>query len=386
MKKKSQLRYDVGEIRSSIMSEEGFLIADSVVTRTGVFVYRNADGTLRRELRHPDDILKQSSLRTLSMLPITLLHPEEKLVTSENASRLSKGTTGDKATIDGKWIKAKLKITDQSAINSVMAGLQELSLGYTTDLKEEAGEYNGERYDFRQTEVEYNHLAIVPNARAGSEARIVLDSDDAEQINETETRTDQKTKKETKMIKINLDGIQYETAPEVANALTKEKDRADKAEKNLETATSEKSGLQANFDAQKKELDDLKSKDIKKDIADAVKSRLDLITGAIPHLDKSEHDKLIGMDELEIKKAVIIANIDGIELDGKDESYINTRYEILIEDLSRKTDSDDSSIKKQGDKIAKLDKSDADKKAINQDSSRAEMVKRIESAWKPETK
>ena len=46
--------------------------------------------------------------------------------------------------------------------------------------------YNGEPFDFRQTNIRYNHLAIVDEARAGPEARIVLDGEDAVLINQEE--------------------------------------------------------------------------------------------------------------------------------------------------------------------------------------------------------
>lgn len=55
-------------------------------------------------------------------------------------------------------------------------------LGYTVDLIPEEGSYNGQPYNFRQSNIKYNHLSIVDNARAGSEARIALDSFDAEEI------------------------------------------------------------------------------------------------------------------------------------------------------------------------------------------------------------
>jgi hypothetical protein len=50
-----------------------------------------------------------------------------------------------------------------------------VSFGYTTVLIKEDGVYNGERYGYRQTNIEYNHLAGVDLGRAGRSARFRMD-------------------------------------------------------------------------------------------------------------------------------------------------------------------------------------------------------------------
>ena len=52
---------------------EGFLIARAPLTSVGVFTYRNADGTPRRELRLPEEVFSEESLATLKLKPLTLL-------------------------------------------------------------------------------------------------------------------------------------------------------------------------------------------------------------------------------------------------------------------------------------------------------------------------
>lgn len=88
-------RYDKGVVQGeTTVTEEGFIKARAIVTRTGVFLYKNADGTIRKELRHPDDVWQLDSLESMKMIPIVNGHPTERLVTSENAKRLSIGFTG----------------------------------------------------------------------------------------------------------------------------------------------------------------------------------------------------------------------------------------------------------------------------------------------------
>lgn len=407
-----EFRYDKGEIKSSYFDQDGFLVVDAIVTRTGVFNYRNNDGSLRRELRHPDDILKRDSLRTLSMLPITLLHPPEKKVDPMNSARLSKGFTGEDVQVDGKYVRTKLKICDQSAIDAVIGGMREISLGYTVALVEEDGEYMGENYDFRQTEVTYNHLAIVPSARAGAEARIVLDRTDAVQclmptggtcpgncstcsyainfigqikLDATDptnltNQNNQPTNKENRqMKKINIDGIEYEAAPEVINRLTKETTRADEAEKALKSANDATTVVQAKLDEADAKIKTLESRDDAAEIQKAVDTRLNLIAIATPHLDEETVKKVTTMTEKDIKIAVIKKHYPEANLDGKDDVYINARFDGAIE-LKPKTT--DENISSQRQNLNGNPANRNDKNEIDQDKSRENMVNDMTDAWK----
>ena len=59
---KKTIRFDAGNIIKITETKEGFLKGDAILTRTGVFTYVNADGSLRKELRHPDDVFVLDSL------------------------------------------------------------------------------------------------------------------------------------------------------------------------------------------------------------------------------------------------------------------------------------------------------------------------------------
>ncbi len=184
MKLNDVARFDRGQVKGdAFITDEGYIKANAIVTRTGVFFYKNPDGTIRNELRHPDEVFKVDSLESMKMIPVTNRHPQERLVSAENAKRLAIGYTGETVTQDGEFVLSNLLITDLASVKDVTErNRKELSLGYTVDLIPEEGSYNGHPYNFRQTNIKYNHLSIVDNARAGSEARIALDSADAEEI------------------------------------------------------------------------------------------------------------------------------------------------------------------------------------------------------------
>lgn len=328
-------RFDRGSLSGkATKTEEGYIKGNAVLTRTGVFLYRNSDGSIRRELRHPDDVFAADSLETLKMLPITNGHPEEKLVNSENADRLSIGSTGESVQIDGAHLLNSLVITHKDGIEATELGRKELSLGYNLDLEQVEGEYNGERYDHRQRNIRYNHLAIVDRARAGSAAALHLDAGDALQIDAGEQPPE--TKKEYRKMKtVTLDGIDYEAAPEVANALDKANSRADAAEaklaeteKALETANADKSTLEAERDTFKEKAE---AKNDAEEIQAAVKSRIALERVATKALDQEEAKDIANLDDGEIKLKVIAAKFPEANLDGKDEAYIQARFDIACE-------------------------------------------------------
>lgn len=329
-------RYDRSNIKGdAVITDEGYIRANAIVTRTGVFNYRNADGSLRRELRHPDDVLHEDSISTMSMIPMTNGHPHQKLVTAENFKTLSIGFTGETIKKDGNFILANFLITDRDGVEAVTKfGRKELSLGYTVDLVDEKGIYEGEEYDARQTNIRYNHLAIVDSARAGKEARIALDSNDAEQIINNE---DQMAKRRVKI-------DQEEVYVEPATA-----DYIERLEEDLKNLKDERDRVQAEIDmirdklekAEARDVVDIDEKDMAKeekveakmdsaDFKKAVASRVKLLKNASQVLPYDDV-KLDDMSDLDIKKEIVLKINSNIKLDGKSEIYIDAAYETAMQ-------------------------------------------------------
>ncbi|MBC3540650.1 DUF2213 domain-containing protein [Rufibacter sediminis] len=319
-------RYDKGEIKGeATRTDEGYVRADSIVTRTGVFLYQNADGSIRRELRHPDDVFEAVSLDTLKMIPITNGHPEQKLVNSANAKELQIGTTGENIKVDGRFIRAPLVLTHADGVEALDAGRKELSLGYTVDLEKVDGEYNGERYDHRQRNIRYNHLAIVDRGRAGPSARIHLDSGDAKQTEGVGMTDNLKT--------VTLDGLDYKASPEVAKAYEKAVKRDDDLQTKLDAAEQAAADAKAETEKVKAALDAAKeqaeTKNDAQEIQKAVKARLDLERTATKVLKADA--QISEMSDADIKKAVILAKHPSANLDGQTDIYIQARFDAVAE-------------------------------------------------------
>lgn len=153
-------------------------------TRCGVFPYMDGNGKIRRELRHPDDVLDPESLKTLKFAPVTIEHPPV-MITPKNVDQYGVGHTTDRVEVNRDLVDTDLIVESQEGIDAIEKnGMRELSSGYDCEIVEEDGVYNGSPYDYRQKNIRYNHVAIVKLGRAGPEVRLRLDSADAVQQNE----------------------------------------------------------------------------------------------------------------------------------------------------------------------------------------------------------
>jgi len=331
------LRYDRGDLKgSSTRTDEGYIRADAVVTRTGVFTYRNADGSIRRELRHPDEVFKQDSLSTLSMIPITDGHPAERLVNADNARELTVGHVGENIKVDAPHIMASLAVIHADGVESVDLGKRSLSLGYKVDLVKEDGIYNGERYDYRQTNIRYNHLALVPRGRAGPEAQLNLDEADGVQVDhdDTERNDDMTTKTTDNLRTVNVDGLEYPAAPEVIKHLERETARADQAADQLEQAKADAQKEKARADSLEEKLEQATNDEA---IQAKVQNRVALERKVLDAMgEKVNADELSTKTDRELQEMVVKHFSPKANLDNAEDTYVAARFDHIMEDLPEK--------------------------------------------------
>lgn len=192
-------RFDAGELSKPVKLDNGWLRLDGTLTRVGVFDYRQHDGSVRRELRLPDEVFHEDALTSFELVPVTIDHPPE-ILDSKNTSRFQKGTVS-KIRRDGANLVGTILLTDQSAVDQALkGGRKQLSCGYHCDLDETPGVTSGipgvadgTRYDAIQRNVRGNHLALVHRARAGEVAQLKLDAADAQMVHsDAEQERDEK--------------------------------------------------------------------------------------------------------------------------------------------------------------------------------------------------
>lgn len=349
------IRYDMIEIKADV-SPEGWIRDKPVITRSGVFVYRQPNGNIVREFRPEDEVFHEDSLNSLSGIPITIKH--KGLINKNNVSGIV-GTVIAPGERQDSNVVANVVIHDVNKLGKA----RDLSLGYEC-VTETAPP--GAGYDVIQRKIRYNHLAVVEKGRAGN-ARLRLDADDAASF-ELENDT-----MDPKLVTIRLDEIDYQASPEVAKALSKSDQAIADLKKRFDALEAERDSLKSKIDEHANEI-------VK--VRDTVKSEM----GARSRLEAVASQMELKFDEsdsnVEVMKKVINKIRPSIRLDGKSDDYIQTAFDIAVEmdgDKNKK-------LFKQIDKTQKrADKSDDTDNVASADNARVKMIEKMRSQHLPKS-
>jgi hypothetical protein len=169
------IRLDSLPLNQTYFTPEGYLMDRPILTSTGIFEYTNPDGSVRRELRLPEEVFAAESLASYQGKPIIITH-DAGLVDKDNVQKHQIGTILTEGYRSGDDVRAEIVIHNTDEMR--YCGLKELSLGYNLTLDETPGEWNGQHYDAIQRDIRINHLALVREARAGEQARLNIDGRD----------------------------------------------------------------------------------------------------------------------------------------------------------------------------------------------------------------
>ncbi len=155
--------------------ENGYLvIKDNKIAKAGVFEYLGREISDRLpeteiyKVYRPWEELEKSA-KDFEGMPVKFGHewvqPEKR--------DIKIGAVSGEVKLEEPYLIADIKIYDKGAIEEItQKGVVDLSPGYRAHYKKETGEYNGEKYEFKQEDIKYNHLAVVENGRSGKEVRI----------------------------------------------------------------------------------------------------------------------------------------------------------------------------------------------------------------------
>ncbi len=343
------------------LTSEGYLICKARPTRTGIFDYYE-NGKLVREYRPPEEVFAQSSLDSLKLQPVTHYHPGE-MVTAGNIKAHQVGVTGQDVTREDDFVACTIKVTDKATIQTIMDwrkdGRQvELSCGYDADVSSISGDHPREgHYDARQSNIRYNHVSIVDQARAGHGARLILDSKD-----KGGTKVKFK-KKEIKTDSFQMDEVNVEVPDESLPVIERFSNKLDQAVEIIHESDGKIRDAQKKLDEAKAETqakaDELKTVQKK---ADEAQAKLDQATEELGRV-KADAAELANMDSprvqgmlqakttleatadklkvdrkdkapQDIKVAIIKAVSPEFKEDGKSADYISARYDSVVEMLA----------------------------------------------------
>jgi hypothetical protein len=357
-----------GEFGKAERTPQGGLRIPAFLTRTGIFEYRRADGSVIRELRPEEEVFRSDSLATLVAAPVTKRHPSE-LITPKNFSSYSRGNVGDEIVRDGARVAAHLYVQDGDLLSAVeRRDMQEISCGYRCDIDETPGTFEGKPYDRVQRNIRYNHVAILEKGRAGSDISLRLDSNGDEVI-PLETG-----ESKVKIMKFErIDGVEYEIGtPAHAKALENQA--------KIKALETEKAKAEARADVAETGEKDAKAKLAEaqdpKRLDAAVAERVKLIEAARTVLGVEE--KFDGKSVDEIRRAVVAKAYPDKRLDGKHEAYVEGLFDSAI---AKAVEGDLGDLRSDAIDAPRLDGDDED-----DEKSRLEMIKRNRTAWKPSEK
>lgn len=383
-------RFDSIPLSDTYFTPEGYLIDNPILTRVGIFEYHNPDGTIRRELRLPEEVFAAESLASYKGKPVILTH-EAGLVDVDNVQQEHIGTILSEGMQDGDNVRAQIVIHDAESLSY---GLRELSLGYTQTPDETPGVWNGQPYDAIQRNIQINHLALVEKARAGEQARLNIDGEEQGGNQMSKARKDGLTPEEIARLVEEYKQRQAQrmqnsnpTADEGTNPeeqttdegevdpVQEVKDRRDRRDASGDCETmDEASGviaqqdediqklldfiaqLQAKIDFDEASAEEEAKTDSEGETAEAnadeeehqenplnmdsidayVNQKIELIRLG----DKLNLDAIETMKPMDAKKAIIKKVHPNIRLDGKDTAYINAMFDIAKESVGKRKDVD----------------------------------------------
>jgi len=268
-------RYDYGQVTKSEKTDEGYLKVWCKAARVGTQLYTRGDGSQVREYRPEDEVSDPDSLASFGMKAVTLNHPKV-LLDSKTTKLHQVGHAGSHVRFSDGFVEVALVITDQDAIESIERGdTQEVSAGYRVDYDPTPGVTpTGESYDGIQRNIKVNHIALCSRARAGRNARLLLDSCDRnDAVAEIEPPSNSA---DLSMARITLDGLEVEIPADSATAVksfVKDTERGmaeiqqklDAQVQEFQTATNEKTELQERVDNATGRIEELE-----KQLAEAV--------------------------------------------------------------------------------------------------------------------
>lgn len=384
---KKDYRIDKGGRITSKIDDNGYLRIDGVVAHVGILEYMDDDGTVIREFVPEETLFEPASLESLAGAPVTLQHPPE-MVTPTNYSQYSQGSVNGMPKRDGDNLVASMLVIGNEALHAVeYDGVSELSPGYSVDLDETPGEWQGQKYDRVQRNRRYNHQAIVDAARGGSVCSLrfdganvpnnedksmtqiklpgggtveVADAATAATINAALAKqgkrldsTKGQLKKLVKAIapklKLDADMVMTESddenkdeavavdVPAVEEAVTSVASAIDNLQAQLDELAAAAGAAEAQETEEGMDGEQGKNSEVK---ADAISKMLAIIENAkklkpgISHLD-GERVKTAR----EIQVEALMSARAGFNADGKSDEYIGARFDAAVDGLKNRTDS-----------------------------------------------
>lgn len=120
-----------------------------------------------------DTLSDPRAIRSLEGMPVVA---NEHVWIDGSNKEIVAGSIAGTPQVNGPYLEGEIVITDPNTIKAIQDGLlSDISAGYNARYIMEPGEYDGNLYDGKQTEIRYNHIALLSpgSGRGGREIRVL---------------------------------------------------------------------------------------------------------------------------------------------------------------------------------------------------------------------
>ena len=307
---------------SRTYTDNGFLRVKGRAARTGVYQYLaselgltdRAPNDIVNVYRPADEVFNTDSLSSYANVDVTNDHPKQMV----DASTYKSTSVGHviSAEQDGDFVSVDMLIKDASTIKDVESGKAQLSPGYTAVYVEEKSTAPcGTPYEFKQTGIDVNHVAIVKRGRGGDQVRI-NDKDGVKPMT----------------IKVMLDdGQALEVADEATAKLVT--DTIKHLNQQVTDANAKTDKVEAERDTLKEQLDAA----TQATSDEAIAKRVADVATAQTQARKIAGDEFTcdSVDPLTIKRTALKAKRESIDWDAKSQDYVQSAWDMALEDADK---------------------------------------------------
>ena len=258
------------------IGDNGYGTFSATITKAGVFSYVQPDGSVIRELRHPDEVFSERSMNSLKSVPLVTENDHMKCLADDvGINQVSEFTTlgavgGELYRNDKDEITGSITVYRPETLQKIDSGEErQLSAGYKVRINKTPGEYSGQPYDQSQENIIYGHVAVVRRGRAGT-AEFRIDSKTAFL---SDGKDNQKKEEKLAIIKIpSLNVGTGENSFRVDSLSIEESEGTSALLEQRNTLIDECQKAQARTDRAEGELDTLKAdkNELEKQLKDAI--------------------------------------------------------------------------------------------------------------------
>jgi len=331
------------------LNENGYLVVKCIFARTGIQERYGAEinedfeaTKLYKEYRSPDEVFKPEVIEAFKNIVITNDHPNE-LLNSKNTKFYAIGFVSSPVrVVDDSYLECEITIYDDSTIEDIQAGKMELSAGYLYNLEV----VENPNYDYIQTDIKPNHIAIVKAGRCGSKCSLAIDNkpnlnegkcmkkvvfkimlpDGTEKIvSEVEVENEELAK--------NLQGVADSLFEATKTAKATDEDEIKAKDDEIEALKTELKTKDETIDKLQAEKDIIKPKGVATDSKVVLAMATDL--ASVMMVAKDSGIECVGKDSLSIKKEVIARYQPDLDLNGKSDEYIGYAFDNVASQLKQ---------------------------------------------------